>query len=173
MLEKNIAIIGFMGAGKSTVGRILASKLDKTFIDLDLEIERDASMSIPAIFKKEGESGFRARETKALRAALQGVGVVVACGGGVVTVEENTRLLREKAVVFLLHVSLDEALRRSAMDGTKRPLLCGEDVEGAARRLMQERRFAYISTAHEVLETNGFSPEEIAEEIALRWKRYV
>lgn len=170
--EKSIALIGFMGAGKSTVGRLLAGRLGMPFRDLDAEIEREAGRDIPEIFSREGEEGFRKRESRALERALAEGGAVIACGGGVVTVEENIALLRKRAVVFHLEVSLEEALRRTEEGGKARPLLAGGDPAARARRLMEQRKEAYASAAHEVIYADAAAPEEIAEEIARRWRRY-
>lgn len=169
---KSIALVGFMGCGKSTVGRVLAENLGLLFIDLDEEVEEEAGMGVPEIFSREGEGGFRNRESRVLKRVLRKGQAVVACGGGVVTVEENIRELRERAVVFLLAVSLDEALRRIRDDGAARPLLAGPELEEKARRLLEDRRESYLRAAHEVIETDKASPEEIAEEIARRWRRY-
>ena len=168
---KSIAIIGFMGAGKSTVGRLVALGLQMPFIDIDEEVEREAGMSVVEIFSREGEEGFRKREARALKRALEGGGAVIACGGGVVTAKRNIALLRERSKVFLLEVSVDEALRRSEKDGRVRPLLCLGDPAGRARCLMDERRSAYAAAAHEVIDAERAAPEEIAEEIIRRWKR--
>lgn len=170
---KSIVLIGFMGSGKSTVGRVLAENLGLPFIDLDEEIEVEACMGVPEIFSREGESGFRNRESRVLKRVLRGEQAVAACGGGVVTVEENIRELRERAVVFLLSVPLDEALRRIKDDGVERPLLAGPEWEEKARRLLEDRRESYLRAAHEVVEADEASPEEIAREIARRWRRYV
>ncbi len=172
MAKKNIAIIGFMGAGKSTVGRLVAERLGKPFIDLDVEVEREAGLSVADIFTREGEKGFRERESQALKSALSREGVVIACGGGVVTVEENVALLRERALVFCLAVSPEVALRRVEKGGRSRPLLHGDDSAARARLLMEKRRKAYADTAHEVIDTDAAAPVEIAEEIAKRWRRY-
>ncbi len=169
---KSIALIGFMGAGKSTVGRLLADRLGMPFLDLDAEIERETGRDVSEIFSREGEEGFRKRESRALERALAEGGVVIACGGGVVTVEENVALLRERAVVFCLEVSLEEALRRTEEGGKARPLLTGDDPAARARRLLEQRKEAYAAAAHEVIRADAAAPEEIAEEIARRWRRY-
>jgi len=167
----NIALIGFMGAGKTAVGRALAARLGMEFIDLDERIADEAGMSVAEIFSLEGEDGFRIREAAALRGALSGEGAVIACGGGVVNRDDNVSLLRERAVVFYLEVALETALRRVSRDGTARPLLETEDPGGAARALMRERSSRYLAAAHEVVRADAASPEELAEEIAGRWNR--
>lgn len=166
----NIAIIGFMGAGKSTVGSILAGRLDMEHLDLDEYIEAKEGRNIPDIFSAGGEREFREREEEALKRALQGSGRVISCGGGVVLKEENIRRLRERARVFLLDVEAEEAAAR-LRDAGGRPLLEGGDRDKRIERMLEERAAFYRRAAHEIIETGGLAPEDIAEEIMERWRR--
>ena len=169
--EGIIAIIGFMGAGKSTVGALLASRLGMVFVDLDEAIVSRSRKSINEIFAEEGERGFREREHEALRLELEEGSKVISCGGGVVLREDNARMLRDKARVYLLKISKEEAIERLA-GGGERPLLEGDDPGETVRILMEERAERYLEAAHEVIEADESGPEEIAEEIAARWRKY-
>ena len=164
-----IAIIGFMGSGKSTIGALLADKLEMDFVDLDEVIAMSTGRSIREIFAAEGEEGFRDREREALKEQLTHGGKVIACGGGIVLRDDNVVLLRERCRVFLLRISQEKALERLMGDGGERPLLAGEDREKKIRELMRMREDRYIQTAHVVVDADRKEPEEIVEEIAARW----
>ncbi len=118
---ENLILVGFMGSGKSTVGRRLAKALQWRFVDLDGVIERDAGKPIPKIFEVEGEAGFRAREQAALRKILRRTFQVIACGGGIVTVPENIPLMKNGGHVFCLRASLKTIRERVGKD-PNRPL---------------------------------------------------
>ena len=163
-----IALIGFMGAGKSAVGRLLSARLGLSFVDLDEVISAMAGKDITEIFAAEGEEGFRERESEALKRVLDGGSKVVSCGGGVVLRDENVELLRRKSRVFLLRVSPERALERLA-GSEGRPLLDADDVEERIRELMEERAERYHAAAHAEFDASDADPEEIAEEIAAVW----
>ena len=169
--KENIALVGFMGSGKSTVGPLLASALGMDYVDLDEMITERTGMDIAEIFELEGEEGFRERESEALKEALAGGNRVVSCGGGVVLRDENLELLRRRARVFYLRVSGETALQRLG-DGEGRPLLAEEDVAAMVGELMAVRGGRYLVAAHEVVDGDRENPEEIAEEIAERWRKY-
>lgn len=164
-----IAIIGFMGSGKSTIGARLASRLHMDFVDLDEAISKDMGKSIKEIFAAEGEEGFREREQEALSEQLARGGKVISCGGGVVLRDENVRLLREKCRVFFLRISKEKALERLIDDAGERPLLEGVGREKKVGELMRIRADRYLQTAHLVIEADRKDPEEIVEEIVARW----
>lgn len=166
----NLAIIGFMGAGKSTVGEVLSSKLGMDFIDLDELIEARAGKTIQEIFEVEGEEGFRLRESEALRDVLGYEKKVISCGGGVVLRNDNVKLLRSRCRVFLLEVSEEQAIERLA-ECDERPLLEAEGRADRIEELMRERAERYREAAHVVVETGERRPAEIAEEMAGLWKR--
>ncbi len=172
MGAKNLALVGFMASGKSTVGRLLAESLRLPFVDLDEVVEAEAGMDVAEIFSREGEDAFRRRESLALESVLAGESGVIACGGGIILREENVRLLRENAVVFYLAVSAQAALERACEDGTVRPLLQVVDAASATERLLEERTPRYLAAAHEVVDAEHVSPRELAEEIAERWRKY-
>jgi shikimate kinase len=163
-----IALIGFMGAGKSAVGSLLSTELSLPFVDLDEVIEKAAGKSVAEIFAEEGEEGFRERESEALRDELREGGKVIACGGGVVLNDENIKLLRSRSRVFLLNISPERALERLSA-GSGRPLLDTGDLEKRIRGLMDMRAERYREAAHTVFDADNASPREIAEEIAAEW----
>ncbi len=161
----HLLLIGFMGAGKSTVGRLLASHLEVPFVDLDAEIERAAGgRPVSEIFSAEGEAVFRAMESAAL-AALEGAPAsVVACGGGVVLDDENRRVLKSLGTVVYLKVSAAEALARIG-DVAGRPLLERGDATAMAATLLTARETLYRSTADLTIDTAGLSAEAVAERV--------
>lgn len=164
-----IAIIGFMGSGKTTIGAQLASRLRMDFVDLDEAISENAGSSIKEIFAAEGEEGFREREQEALRVHLTRGGKVISCGGGIVLRDENMRLLQKKCRVVFLRVSEEKALERLIEDTGERPLLEVRDREEKVRELMRKRADRYLQAAHVVIEAGQKDPEDIVEEIAARW----
>lgn len=135
-------LIGPPGAGKSTVGRLLATRLSRPFVDLDRRIERRAGRSIAAIFRREGEAGFRRRETAALRelAERPGFAAVVACGGGVATRRRNVALIAARGRALWLDLPVDLALERCRAAGEARPLMARADL---LRRRLARRRHAW------------------------------
>src|SRR5262249_48707082 len=121
--EDNIFLVGLMGAGKTSIGKLLAKRLGKAFIDSDHEIERATGVKIPVIFEIEGEAGFRARETRMLAELLQGSSnLVLATGGGAVLAAENRRLLAANGVVVYLRAAVTDLWNRTRHD-RNRPLL--------------------------------------------------
>lgn len=137
---KNLVIIGMPGSGKTTIGKILAKKLERTFIDADAALEEEAGLSIPEIFSEEGEAGFRQRETEILKKLGRQSGIVIATGGGCVTREENYFHLRQNGVIIFLERKLD------MLDRKGRPLSQGADLgEMYATRLPLYLRFADIT----------------------------
>jgi shikimate kinase len=170
--NKNIiAIVGFMGAGKSTVGAMLADRLCMQYVDLDQTIESMTGKSIAEIFDEEGEESFREHERLALEAEMGEGGKVIACGGGVILREDNLLELREKSLVFYMKISPRKAIERLSDDDV-RPLLQDGDLSETISELMGEREKKYIKVAHEVIETDDLSAEETMEEIAARWWKY-
>lgn len=162
---KHIFLIGFMGAGKSTVARILGRLLSMPVIDLDRRIEERSQRSIPEIFEAEGEARFRALESAELSALAEEPPSVVACGGGIVLAEANREELHRLGTVVYLRVSADEAARRVG-DGTGRPLLSGERPLERAAALLSAREPVYAAAADIIVETFGRTPEEVAGKIA-------
>jgi shikimate kinase len=160
-LRGPVAIVGYMGSGKSTVGRILARFLGWDFVDLDREISRRASRTIPEIFERSGESCFRDLEHRALLAALEGGGErVIACGGGIVERSDNRQSLVEIPTVFLRE-DIDVLFGRTR--DARRPLR-GASRDGFERRY--ERRLPlYEEVADVEVEVGGRQPQAVAKEI--------
>ena len=140
--KTRIALIGFMGTGKSTIGPLLAEKLGYTFIDTDELVERTIGMNIADIFSDLGEDAFRDAEYEALQEALGQEQVVVSTGGGMVLFERNRKLLREKAFVVNLGAAPETVFRRVQGDQT-RPLLKSDDPLTRIRQLLAERQEFY------------------------------
>jgi shikimate kinase len=159
-----VAIVGYMGSGKTTVGRVLARTLGWEFVDLDRTIAKESGCGIPEIFAHSGEEHFRDLEQRALLAALGGGRErVVACGGGIIVRAENRDKLKESLTVFL---SEDLGVLYGRTRGPRRPLRAGSRQEF-------ERRFAarlpfYKEVADLVVSVRGRPPEEVAKEI-VRW----
>lgn len=163
----NIVLVGPMGAGKSTVGRYLASRLSYSFVDTDHLIEERAGADIPWIFDVEGEAGFRLRET-AILDYLQGVDAhVIATGGGIVVRPENHQKLNALGKVVYLTASVEQLLARTAKD-KKRPLLQVADPRSRIEELLRERDPLYRSLADYVLQTDGRSSKWVVQQI-LQW----
>lgn len=162
--KAHIALVGFMGSGKSTVGRILAESLHLEFVDTDQEVERRSGMSVLEIFRKKGEKFFREMEKSAISALLSRKGkMVLALGGGSALNAETRLLLSRNCLVVWLWVSLGTALGR--IDVRSRPILYTADREGAARQAFADRRWSYAKTADLILSTDTASREEIARRI--------
>jgi shikimate kinase len=164
-VERPLYLIGFMGAGKSTVGRILSRILDRPFCDLDQEIEIAAGRGIDEIFDTLGEEGFRDLEYAALERICGHPDAVVACGGGIVTDERSVDLLETTGDVVCLAVTADEALSRIAGEIHGRPLLAGPDPAGAASLLGLRERL-YERVAGLTVDTVGKSADCVAERIS-------
>jgi shikimate kinase len=159
----HVYIVGFMGAGKSTVGPIVAEGLSLPFVDLDCRIAQEADKPITMIFEEDGEEAFRRAESEALAEVAGGPPSVVACGGGIVIDAANRELLASTGVVVYLSVTEEEALRRVGA-GTHRPLL-GSDPERHVRELMEARRALYEGAADVMVDATWADPTEIAESV--------
>lgn len=180
-----VTLCGFMGSGKTTVGRILADALGCPFLDLDEIVVKKAGKSIPDIFAQDGEPAFRQLEARLLRQTVEKYGettAVLSLGGGTVTTPASATLLHEKTVCIYLRATLDTLLSRLAGETAGRPLLQeipdqvgddgssvvmpGPDRASVAARLAA-REPLYEKTAHVTIDTDGFSPEEISDEIII------
>jgi shikimate kinase len=160
-----IFLVGFMGSGKTTIGKLLARRLGWSFADLDDLIVRAAGMSIPEIFAREGEPAFRRREADALRQAAAGRRSVVATGGGAACRDENLALMLGAGRVVALGVSAAEALRRTGA-ASGRPLLDGAADPLAAAGTLLAARQPFYARAHWRFQTDGRSPAEVANQVA-------
>lgn len=161
----NVFLVGPMGAGKSTIGRLLASDLRLEFKDTDREIEERSGVDIPWIFDMEGEQGFRIREASVLAELSQCDHVLLATGGGIVLSPENRRVLGTNGRVVYLMTSIDEQVRRTNRD-KKRPLLQTEDPRKVLTELMAVRHPLYEEVADYTIDTDGRSPKSVAQELS-------
>jgi shikimate kinase len=161
----NLYLVGFMGTGKSTVGRILARQLGLAFLDSDHEIERRTGVDIPMIFDKEGEAGFRARERDVIAELTQRPRIVLSTGGGAILAPESRALLRERGFVVYLQTSVQQQALR-VREGQHRPMLHGaDDVSERLAALMAVRAPLYEQTAHIVVSTDRRHVRSVAEQI--------
>lgn len=156
-------LTGISGAGKSTVGRLLASALGCVFVDLDERIVERAGMEVSAIFEKLGEARFRRWEAEALAEALNGPRAVIATGGGTLASDENRALALASASVVWLEVSVALAAARCAQS-EERPLLTGGSAVDRLAELLERRRAAY-SEAPVHVSSDGRAPIEVVDEI--------
>ncbi len=161
---KPIFLIGFMGTGKSTVGLLLAAKMERRFVDLDAVIEEEAHMTIPEIFFSEREAGFRAREAAALRRVAAQGPQIIAVGGGAPAQGDNMDFMLHAGRVVCLTASLDELVRRIG-DAQTRPMLAGKDVKSEIEKLLPPRQRFY-ERAHLTFDTTGIVPSQVARRIA-------
>lgn len=168
----NLILVGPMGAGKSTIGRLLAAELSRVFLDSDHEIQARCGADIPWIFDVEGEAGFRQREEQMIEELTEREGVVIATGGGAVLREENRRRLRERGTVIYLFTTVEQQLRRVAKD-RNRPLLQRPDREQVLREMFDLRDPLYRATADIVVRTDRRSPRAVVNEIVRRVQRLV
>lgn len=165
-----LALTGFMGSGKTSVGRIVADALGCPFLDLDDIIEKSQLRSISDIFAADGEDGFRTIEGKALRKVLSKYSAstaVLALGGGTVTIPGATDLLKEKTLCIYLKAAPETLAANLEGQTDSRPLLNGEGLLESIRERLAVREELYNAAAHVVLDTDGLSPAEIADEIII------
>ena len=168
----NLFLIGPMGAGKSTIGRLLAAELSRDFFDSDHAIQARCGADIPWIFDVEGEQGFRQREVHMIDELTQRPSVVVATGGGAVLREENRRALRERGTVVYLLTTVDQQLRRTAKD-RNRPLLQCDNREQVLNDMFAQRDPLYRATSDITVRTDRRSPRAVVNEILRRVRRMV
>ncbi|WP_456474081.1 shikimate kinase [Candidatus Pyrohabitans sp.] len=168
-MKKNLVLTGFMGAGKSTIGRAAAEKLGLRFIDTDEEIEKRAGMKISEIFQKYGEAYFRELERQVVEEVSELEGCVIVTGGGVVLNEENISNLRRKGVVVYLHAEPEVVYQRLRGD-TSRPLLRVAQPLARIRELLKQRSSYYANHDYSV-DTSKLSVEEVVEEVVRIYTR--
>ncbi len=161
----NVFLVGPMGAGKSTIGRLLATELSLDFKDTDKEIEDRSGVDIPWIFDMEGEEGFRNREAAMLAELSQLDNILLSTGGGIVIRPENRKVLAGKGTVVYLKTSIDEQVRRTSRD-KKRPLLQNADPRQVLETLMAERDPLYQEVADYIIDTDSRSPKSVAQELS-------
>jgi shikimate kinase len=162
--QRNIFLIGPMGAGKSTIGRHLAQMLHLNFHDSDSEIEKKTGADIAWIFDVEGEEGFRNRESDMIDELSQKHGIVLATGGGAVVRPENRGFLSARGIVVYLKTSVDKQLARTLKD-KRRPLLQTEDPRSVLETLAETRNVLYDEAADYTIETDEQSAKVVASQI--------
>jgi shikimate kinase len=163
----NIFLVGMPGAGKTTIGRTLAKRLNMTFADSDNELMARTGVSIATIFEIEGEAGFRVRESITLAELVRRDGLVLATGGGTVLAPENRRLLKENGTVIYLRATLEDLWQRTRRD-VNRPLLQTDDPRATLETLLQVRDPLYREVAHLIVDTGTQSVVHLTTDILAR-----
>lgn len=169
-MKTNIALIGFMGTGKTAVGEALATRLNRKFVELDLLIEQKAGKSIPDIFEQDGEVAFRELEIEATKEIAKRKNLVIACGGGVVLNKINIDRLRAESVIVYLTASPRIILKRTASGGQGRPLLNVPDKASEIQNLLRFRKPFYERAADIRIDTSKLDIDAVAEQIISRLK---
>ena len=164
MKFNNIALIGFMGSGKSTIGRILSKKLGLLFIDIDKIIQISEGKSIGKIFRSCGEECFRKIETRVIKKIFLNKNCVFACGGGVIKSKENINVIRKNSIIIYLYISPDEAYLR-LKEVKDRPLLEVKDRQGAIKKMIEDREILYQKNADVTVNNTDKKPGVAAGEI--------
>lgn len=169
-MRTNIALIGFMGTGKSAVGKTLAEKLGLKFVEMDLLIEETAGKPIPDIFQQDGEIAFRELEIGVTKKAAQGSRQVIACGGGMVLNKINVDRLRETSRMVYLKASPRKIMERTSADINERPLLDVPDPAQRIRELFDFRKPFYERSTDITINTSRLSIDKVADLIIQRLK---
>jgi len=168
---KNIVLTGFMGTGKTTIGRALAKKLQMRLVDIDEEIEKEQKMSINDIFSRHGEPHFRDIETAMIQELSRDKNIIISTGGGAVLRDENMEALKENGIIFCLNATAETILERTGRS-QDRPLLKVENPKEKINELLAYRR-PFYERAGIMIETDGKTPLEVVQEIMeiVKWRR--
>jgi shikimate kinase len=161
--SRAIALVGLMGAGKSTVARLLAARLGGRAVDLDQLLETEAGCSVAELFRRDGEAGFRRREAARLSEVLASPPAVLACGGGTIVDPASRERLKEACRVVWLEVSAEEALRRVGRYAETRPML--HDGAAGLEALLRGREAAYREVAEIRVPTDGRTPDQVVQAV--------
>ena len=167
----NFFLVGLMGAGKTTVGKILAKHLHKTFYDSDHEIEQRTGVKIPLIFELEGEVGFRRREAATIEELVSLRGIILATGGGAILARQNRDNLSQNGTVIYLHAQPEDLYNRTRGD-KNRPLLQTDDPRGKLERLYRERDPLYREIADFIMDTGDQSVSTIVAQLESQLNTY-
>lgn len=167
----NIFLVGMMGAGKTTLGRALAQRLQLEFVDTDRLLVERTGVPVATIFEFEGEDGFRRRECALLAEVAEREGVVVATGGGAVLAEENRRVMRSHGTVVYLRARLESLWERTRHD-TTRPLLATPDPRATLAALLEQREPLYREAAHIVVETGAQSATSLVTRVLTALRKH-
>jgi shikimate kinase len=159
----NYALYGFMGVGKSVVGRALSEITGMKFVDLDEKIVERTGKTIPEIFEEGGEEAFREIERVVTQEIAARDGLVIACGGGTILDADNLSSLKHNSRLVFLTAEPEIILKRIEAEGDVRPLLNGEEKLQRIMSLLEARNSAYIQVAELVLDTSGMTPMKVAE----------
>lgn len=171
-MKDNVILTGFMGTGKTSLGKLLAVKLGRPFVDIDKKIEDEAQLSIPKIFERFGEEYFRELERIAVKELSQRRGLVIATGGGTIKDAENLNLLKNSGVMICLTCEPEEIYNRTARRG-ERPVLDGGGNERleTIKRLLDERKKFYDRADYQV-DTTEWSPIQIIDDICRHLRQF-
>ncbi|MEO6022758.1 MAG: shikimate kinase AroK [Burkholderiales bacterium] len=170
MASRNLFLVGLMGAGKTTVGKLLAKHLGKQFIDSDHEIERRTGVKVHLIFELEGEAGFRAREVAIIEELTQQENIVLATGGGAILQAENREALHNRGTVIYLRANVEDLWRRTRHDKS-RPLLQTENPRARLQQLLSQRDPLYRETAHLVVDTGEQNVQKLLRHLEIELAR--
>ena len=170
-MKTSIALIGFMGTGKTVVGKALAEKLGKEFVELDSLIEEKAGKPIPHIFQKDGEVAFRELEIEVTKEVAEKKNAVIACGGGVVLNKINIDRLRKECIIVYLTASPRVILKRTSGDENERPLLSRPNKALHIQELLRFRKPFYERAANMKIDTSKLDIDSIIEQIISKLKK--
>ncbi len=171
-MKTNIALIGFMGVGKTAVGKALAERLNWKFIEMDLLIERKAGKTIAEIFRQDGEIAFRELEIDVTKEVSQGDNRIIACGGGIVLNQINIDRLKQKSVIIYLTASPIVILKRIQNSGDERPLLKTPDKTLKIRELLKIRKPLYEQVADIKVDTSRLNTDSVVGEVISKLKEH-
>ena len=171
-MKTNIALVGFMGTGKTAVAAILSERLNKELVEIDSLIEFEAGKSIPDIFRDDGEIAFRDIEIEVTKRVASGKNQVIACGGGIVLNKINIDRLKEGAALVYLTASPAVILQRVDTDNTARPLLAKGDKALVIREMLNFRQPFYERAADIIVDTSAIDIDTTAETIITRLREY-
>ena len=169
-MKSNIALIGFMGTGKTAVGKALAKKLDRQFIEQDSLIEQKAGKPIPQIFQEDGEIAFRELEIEVTKEIARGKNLVIACGGGIVLNKINIDRLKQNGVIVYLTASPQAILKRTLSEAGQRPLLNVDNPTLTISELLKFRKPFYERAADIIIKTSKLDINAVAEQVIDRLK---
>jgi shikimate kinase len=170
-MKTNIALIGFMGTGKTAIAKALAEKLSKKFVELDSLIEQKAGKSIPEIFKHDGEVAFRELEIEVTKDVARGKNQVIACGGGIFLNKINIDRLRNESIIVYLTASPEVILKRVSGGGAERPLLEASNQALTIQELLAFRKPFYERAADIKINTSKLDVDSVVEQIIAKLKQ--
>lgn len=171
-MKNSVALIGFMGTGKTVVGEALSKRLNKRFIELDSLIERRAGKPIPEIFRQDGEIAFRELEIEVIKEVSKEKNLVIACGGGVVLNKINIDRLKQESIIVYLAASPGAILKRVLSDGETRPLLNVSDKAAEIRELIRFRKPFYERAADIKIDTSKQDVDSIVGQMIIKIREY-